>query len=59
MSEADKRVHEQWLGMVQPSEGLVGSLPVLVEAQFLIELSFLNGRRNLGSTPIRTLLNFD
>jgi hypothetical protein len=33
MSDADKRFHEQWLGMVQPSEGLVVSLPVLVDAQ--------------------------
>lgn len=31
----------------------------LVEAQFLIELGFLNGRKNLGSAPIRTLLRFD
>ncbi|AUX23318.1 hypothetical protein SOCEGT47_038410 [Sorangium cellulosum] len=33
MSDADKRFHEQWLGMVQPSEGLVVSVPVLVDAQ--------------------------
>ncbi len=33
MSDADKRFHDQWLGMVQPSEGLVVSLPVLVDAQ--------------------------
>ena len=33
MSEADRRFHEQWLGMVQPSEGLVVSVPVLVDAQ--------------------------
>ena len=33
MSDADKRFHEQWIGMVQPSEGLVVSLPVLVDAQ--------------------------
>lgn len=32
MSDADKRFHEQWLGMAQPAEGLVVSLPVLVEA---------------------------
>ncbi|WP_437603015.1 DNA methyltransferase [Sorangium sp. So ce590] len=33
MSDADKRFHEQWIGMAQPSEGLVVSLPVLVDAQ--------------------------
>src|SRR5262249_4111597 len=27
------RFHETWLGMVQPIEGLVVSIPVLVEAQ--------------------------
>jgi adenine phosphoribosyltransferase len=30
----------------------------VVEAQFLIELEFLHGRKNLGSTPVRALLNF-
>ena len=38
MTDADKRFHEQWLGMVQPSEGLVVSLPVLVDAQCLEKL---------------------
>ena len=33
MSDLDTRFHETWLGMVQPVEGLVVSLPVLVEAQ--------------------------
>lgn len=33
MSDADKRFHEQWIGMAQPSEGLVVSVPVLVDAQ--------------------------
>src|SRR5689334_5839340 len=33
MTDADKRFHEQWLGMAQPSEGLVVSVPVLVDAQ--------------------------
>lgn len=32
---------------------------VLVEAQFLIELQFLEGRKSLGSTPVRSLLSFD
>jgi hypothetical protein len=33
MTDADKRFHEQWIGMAQPSEGLVVSVPVLVDAQ--------------------------
>ncbi len=32
MSEAAKRFHETWLGMVQPIEGLVVSIPALIEA---------------------------
>ena len=36
MSDADTRFHETWLGMVQPIEGLVVSLPVLVEAGIAI-----------------------
>jgi hypothetical protein len=35
MSIIDKKFHETWLGMVQPSEGLVVSVPVLVEAQVM------------------------
>ncbi|MEZ4441146.1 MAG: DNA methyltransferase [Polyangiaceae bacterium] len=33
MSDAAKRFHETWLGMVQPIEGLVVSIPALVEAE--------------------------
>lgn len=33
MSDVDERFHEAWLGMVQPVEGLVVSIPVLVQAQ--------------------------
>ncbi len=35
MSSAEERFHEEWLGMVQPVDGLVVSIPVLVEAQCL------------------------
>ncbi|HEX4334344.1 MAG TPA: DNA methyltransferase [Polyangiaceae bacterium] len=38
MNDADKRFHEQWLGMVQPAEGLVVSLPVLLDAQCVEKL---------------------
>ena len=33
MSDAATRFHQAWLGMAQPSEGLVVSVPTLVEAQ--------------------------
>jgi hypothetical protein len=33
MSEVDRYFHEVWLGMVQPIDGLVVSIPVLVDAQ--------------------------
>jgi hypothetical protein len=33
MNDTERRFHEAWLGMVQPSEGLVVSVPVLVENQ--------------------------
>lgn len=33
MTDIDTRFHETWLGMVQPVEGLVVSVPVLVDAQ--------------------------
>jgi hypothetical protein len=33
MSDAEKRFHETWLGMVQPVDGLVVSVPALVAAQ--------------------------
>jgi hypothetical protein len=33
VSDLDTRFHETWLGMVQPVEGLVVSVPVLVDAQ--------------------------
>lgn len=33
MSDLETRYHETWLGMVQPVEGLLVSIPVLVDAQ--------------------------
>lgn len=33
MSDVETRFHETWLGMVQPTDGLVVSVPVLVSAQ--------------------------
>jgi hypothetical protein len=33
MKDIDERFHAEWLGLVQPVDGLVVSIPVLVEAQ--------------------------
>jgi hypothetical protein len=33
MSDVERKFHETWLGMVQPIDGLVVSVPVLVDAQ--------------------------
>ncbi|MFO0558011.1 MAG: DNA methyltransferase [Polyangiales bacterium] len=38
MSDVERRFHENWLGMVQPVEGLVVSVPVLVDAQCMQRL---------------------
>jgi len=39
MSDIERRFHEHWLGLVQPAEGLVVSIPVLVDAQCAEKLS--------------------
>lgn len=33
MRDLDERFHQEWLGLAQPSEGLVFSVPVLADAQ--------------------------
>lgn len=38
MSDTERRFHEQWLGMAQPAEGLVVSVPVLADAQCMEKL---------------------
>lgn len=48
MRDAATEFHEQWLGMVQPVEGLVVSLPTLVDAQVLKRLP-LTARDRLAS----------
>lgn len=35
MTDPEVRFHQEWLGLIQPSEGLVVSIPVLVDAQCL------------------------
>ncbi|MDP3276939.1 MAG: hypothetical protein Q8Q09_17200 [Deltaproteobacteria bacterium] len=39
MTDLDRRFHETWLGLVQPIEGLVVSIPVLLEAQCVEKLA--------------------
>ncbi len=55
MNDAERQFHETWLGMVQPSEGLVVSVPVLVENQCMakqareVQESLLACSHDLGS----------
>lgn len=39
MIEVETRFHETWLGLVQPTEGLVVSIPALVDAQCMARVS--------------------
>lgn len=39
MTDLEKKFHETWLGMVQPIEGLVVSVPVLIDAQCMQRLA--------------------
>jgi hypothetical protein len=39
VSDPDIRFHQEWLGLIQPSEGLVVSIPVLVDAQCMARQS--------------------
>lgn len=39
MTDLEARFHEAWLGLVQPTEGLVVSIPVLVDAQCMARVS--------------------
>ncbi|MCU0690854.1 MAG: hypothetical protein MUF54_05570 [Polyangiaceae bacterium] len=38
MKDRDVRFHEEWLGLAQPIEGLVFSVPVLADAQIAPEI---------------------
>jgi len=52
MSDVEERFHETWLGMVQPIDGLVVSVPVLVEAQ-CVQRRMPGVRARLSSTRLR------
>ena len=36
MTDLEERFHLKWLGLVQPAEGLVVSVPVLTEAEVMV-----------------------
>jgi hypothetical protein len=36
----EARFHQEWLGLIQPSEGLVVSIPVLVDAQCMASIRY-------------------
>lgn len=71
MKDRDTRFHEEWLGLAQPIEGLVFSVPVLADAQIapeirpelsaLFESYLADGSPRLRSTPqfFREFLGFD
>ena len=54
MSDVERRFHENWLGMVQPVEGLVVSVPVLVDAQCMERLDPSIQARLIELCPPRT-----
>ena len=51
MSDAETRFHETWIGMAQPIQGLVVSVPILVEAQCAQRLPLDHHRRFLDLAP--------
>ncbi len=57
MTETDRRFHETWLGMVQPVDGLVVSIPVLVEHQCMRRAPTELQARLRQLCPERTLPN--
>lgn len=53
MSDVDVRFHENWLGLVQPVEGLVVSVPVLVDAQCMARQPVEVQTKLLALSPLR------
>lgn len=49
MSHAERKFHETWMGMVQPIDGLVFSLPVLVDGQVMDRTSSLERQKTFAS----------
>ncbi len=50
MSDLERRYHETWLGMAQPIEGLVVSVPVLVDAQCMQRLPLAEQHKLIALT---------
>ena len=51
MTDPEVRFHQEWLGLIQPSEGLVVSIPVLVDAQCMARQSPAVQQRLLDLCP--------
>jgi len=52
VTDPDVRFHEEWLGLIQPSEGLVVSIPVLVDAQCMARQTPAVQQRLLDLCPV-------
>ena len=52
MTDPEVRFHQEWLGLVQPSEGLVVSIPVLVEGQCMARQTPAVQQRLLDLCPV-------
>lgn len=50
MSDVERQYHEKWLGMAQPIEGLVVSVPVLLDAQCMQRLPVSEQRKLITLT---------
>jgi hypothetical protein len=48
VKDHDVAFHENWLGLAQPMEGMLFSVPVLADARIAPELCRLDGRRGLS-----------
>jgi len=52
VTDPDVRFHQEWLGLIQPSEGLVVSIPALVEAQCMARQTPAVQQRLLDLCPL-------
>jgi hypothetical protein len=52
VTDPEVRFHQEWLGLIQPSEGLVVSVPVLVEAQCMARQTPAVQQRLLDLCPL-------
>lgn len=52
MTDPEVRFHQEWLGLIQPSEGLIVSIPVLVEAQCMARQTPAVQQRLLDLCPL-------